>query len=125
MPRGNKKYQASIRMPESMWKAIVEASARSGISAMEYMRRAIQKELDHDKDHDKKGKDDLLLTEEQTRALIREEIGNVEEIFSARLEEALNNLQKENSLEIGRLQGLIEEQQNIIINFHRMIQKDE
>ena len=125
MPRGNKKYQASIRMPESMWKAIVEASARSGISAMEYMRRAIQKELDHDKDHDKKGKDDLRLTEEQTRALIHEEIGNVEEIFSARLEEALNNLQKENSLEIGRLQGLIEEQQNIIINFHRMIQKDE
>lgn len=125
MPRGNKKYQASIRMPESMWKAVVEASARSGISAMEYMRRAIQKELDYDKDHDKKEKDDLLLTEEQIRSLIREEMVNVEEEFNTYLGEALNNLQKENSLERGRLQGLIEEQQDIIKNFHKMIQEDE
>lgn len=125
MPRGDKKYQASIRMPESMWKDVVEASARSGISAMEYMRRAIQKELDHDKDHDKKGKDDLLLAEEQTRALIREEMVNVEGKFNTCLREALNNLQKEHTLEMEQLQGLIEDQRNIIKNYHRMIQKKE
>lgn len=125
MPRGDKKYQASIRMLESMWKDVVEASARSGISAMEYMRRAIQKELDHDKDHDKKGKDDLLLAEEQTRALIREEMVNVEGKFNTCLREALNNLQKEHTLEMEQLQGLIEDQRNIIKNYHRMIQKKE
>lgn len=125
MPRGNKKYQASIRMPESMWNDVVEASARSSISAMEYMRRAIQKELDRDKNRDKKGKEELSLTEEQARSLIRNEMGDVEGKFYAHLEEALNNLRKENSLETEHLRRLVEEQQEVIRNFRRMIQKEE
>ena len=112
-------------MPESMWNDVVEASARSSISAMEYMRRAIQKELDRDKDNDKKEKEELSLTEEQARSLIRNEMGDVEGKFHAHLEEALNNLRKENSLETEHLRRLVEEQQKVIKNFRRMIQKEE
>lgn len=136
MPRGNKKYQASIRMPESMWKDVVEASARSGISAMEYMRRAIQKELDHDKDHDKKGKDEPLLTEEQTRSLITEQTQSLlrdqekglREELNTYMDTAIHNLRKEirdeNAVEIKELRGLLAEQQKTINILLRMIPKE-
>lgn len=125
MPRGNKKYQASIRMPESIWNDVVEASARSSISAMEYMRRAIQRELDCDKDCDKKGREEVSLTEEQTRSLIQREMGDVEGKFYAHLEMVLNNLRKENSIETEQLRKMIEEQQGVIRNLRGMIPKEE
>ena len=125
MPRGNKKYQASIRMPESMWNDIVEASARSSISAMEYMRRAIQKELDRDKDRDKKGGEGASVMEEQARSLMRKEMEDVGVRLNAHMEEALEKLRKENSLEMEHLRKLIEEQQGVIRNLRGMIQKEE
>lgn len=133
MPRGNKKYQASIRMPESMWKDVVEASARSGISAMEYMRRAIQKELDHDK----KGKDKLSLIEEEVRSLITEQTQSLlhdqekilREEINVYVDTAIYNLRKEirdeNTVDIKELRRLLAEQQKTINTLFRMSPKEE
>ena len=39
-------FQTTIRMSSAMWKAILDATEPSGVSAMEWIRRAIKASLD-------------------------------------------------------------------------------
>lgn len=63
-----------VRMPISMWEGVSKGSEKLGISAMEWIRRAIQEKIDKNDT----GEDREYVTVDEVRDIIREELRNYE-----------------------------------------------
>lgn len=65
-----------VRMPISMWEEVSKGSKELGVSAMEWIRRAIQEKIDRNGND----KDRIYVTADEVREIIRKELRNYERV---------------------------------------------